>query len=320
MRTGAAAGHVGYYHEAVLFDSDEHLLAVVLPFLLGGVEAGEPTVVGFGGRHAELVRRALPAGSGVTFLPGGDVYARPTAAIRSYRNLLASYVADGAQQIRIVGELPPSALGSTWDWWARYESAINHAYDDFPLWSMCAYDTRIAPARVLADVERTHPRVARPDGSHVPTGVYTQPTSYLTESRPMLLDPVQRTAPVVELTDPTPAEARAAVYAADRGQLPADDVEDLVVAVSEMVTNALRHGLPPARLRLWSGADRIVATVSDGGDGPKDPFAGLLPATTGSAGGLGLWISHQTCNHVVLHRGPDGFTVRLTAGNPHFPV
>ncbi|WP_236647615.1 MULTISPECIES: MEDS domain-containing protein [Micromonospora] len=38
MRTGAAAGHVGYYHEALLFDSDEHLLAVVLPFLLGGVE------------------------------------------------------------------------------------------------------------------------------------------------------------------------------------------------------------------------------------------------------------------------------------------
>ena len=96
MRTGAAAGHVGYYHEAILFDSDEHLLAVVLPFLLGGIEAGEPAVVGLGERNAELVRQALPAGSGVTFLPGGDVYARPTAAIRSYRKLLASYVADGA--------------------------------------------------------------------------------------------------------------------------------------------------------------------------------------------------------------------------------
>ncbi|WP_406046070.1 sensor histidine kinase [Micromonospora sp. NBC_00898] len=320
MRTGAAAGHVGYYHEAILFDSDEHLLAVMLPFLLGGIEAGEPAVVGLGERNAELVRRALPADSGVTFLPGGDVYARPTAAIRSYRKLLASYVADGAAQIRIVGELPRTALGATWDWWARYESAINHAYDDFPLWSMCAYDTRVAPARVLADVARTHPRVARPDGSHVPTGVYTEPTSYLAEPRPMLPDPVQRTAPLVELTDPTPAQARAAVYAADRGQLPADDVEDLVVAVSEMVTNALRHGLPPARMRLWSGADRIVVTVSDGGNGPKDPFAGLLPATNGSSGGLGLWISHQSCNHVALHRGPDGFTVRLTAGNPHFPA
>ncbi|MDZ5445400.1 sensor histidine kinase [Micromonospora sp. 4G57] len=293
---------------------------MVLPFLLGGVEAGEPAVVGFGGRHAELVRQALPAGSGVTFLPGGTVYDRPTSAIRSYRKLLASFVADGAQQIRIVGELPSEALGSTWDWWARYESAVNHAYDDFPLWSMCAYDTRVTPPRVLTDVARTHPRVARPDGSHVPTGVYTEPTSYLAEPRPMLLDPVQRTVPVVELADPTPAQARAAVHAADRGQLPADDVEDLVVAVSEMVTNAQRHGLPPVSMRLWSGADRIVVTVSDGGDGPKDPFAGLLQATNGSPGGLGLWISHQSCSHVALHRGPDGFTVRLTAGNPDFPV
>ncbi|MFE9692495.1 anti-sigma factor RsbA family regulatory protein [Micromonospora sp. NPDC005806] len=320
MRTGAAAGHVGYFHEAVLFDSDEHLLAVVVPFLLGGVEAGEPAVVGLGERTGELVRRALPAGSGVTFLPDGDRYARPTAAIRSYRKLLAGYVAGGARQIRIVGAVPAVALGSTWDWWARYESAINHAYDDFPLWSMCAYDTRLAPPGVLADVACTHPRVARPDGSHVPTGVYTEPRSYLAAHRPMLLDPVQRAAPLLELTDPTPAEARAAVHAADRGQLPADDVDDLVVAVSEMVGNALRHGLPPIRMRLWSAPDRIVATVHDRGPGPADPYAGLLPASNGAVGGLGLWITHQSCNHVALYHDADGFTVRLTAGNPHFPV
>jgi anti-sigma regulatory factor (Ser/Thr protein kinase) len=320
MRTGAAAGYTGYFHEAILFDSEQHLLDVVVPFLLGGVAAGEPAVVGFGERNADLVRRALPADSGVTFLPGGDVYARPTGAIRAYRQLLSGYVADGAQQIRIVGELPPVALGATWDWWARYESAINHAYDDFPLWSMCAYDTRIAPARVLDDVTRTHPRVARPDGSHVPTGAYVEPRRWLAEPRPMLTDPVQRTAPVAELTDPTPAQARAAVYAADRGQLTADGLEDLVVAVSETVTNALRHGRPRVRVTMWGGDDRIVVAVRDTGPGPADPFAGLLPATNGSPGGLGLWISYQSCDHVALQRDPDGFTLRLTAGNPHFAV
>ncbi|MEU1686601.1 sensor histidine kinase [Micromonospora sp. NPDC005707] len=320
MRTGAAAGHVGYYHEAILYDSDEHLLAVVLPFLLGGVEAGEPTVVGFGGHNADLVRRALPAGAAVTFLPGGDLYARPTAAIRAYRKLLGSYVADGARQIRIVGELPPAVLGATWDWWARYESAINHAYDDFPLWSMCAYDTRSTAPGVLADVTRTHPRVALPDGSHVPTDVYTEPASYLAEHRLMRPDPVQGTAPTVELVDPTAAEARDAVRAAHRGQLPADHLDDLVVSVSEVVSNALRHGVPPVRMRLWSAPDRMVVTVHDRGPGPSDPYAGLLPAGNGAAGGLGLWISHQSCNHVALHRDADGFTVRLTAGNPYFPV
>ncbi|MEU8296404.1 sensor histidine kinase [Micromonospora sp. NPDC048909] len=316
MRTGAAAGHHGYLHEAIRYDSDDELLAVVVPFLLGGVEAGEPTFVSLGDRTGRLVRAALPVGSGVEFLPGGDVYARPTAAIRSYRELLAAQVAAGANQIRIIGELPRIALGATWDWWARYESAINHAYDDFPLWSMCAYDTRITPPAVLDEVARTHPRFATPDGGHPLSPTYLEPAVYLREHRAAPADPLQATPPLVELTDPTAAQARAAVHDADPGVLPADDLDDLVVAVSEIVTNALRHGRPPVRLRLWVGADRIVVTVSDGGDGPKDPFAGLLPAGNGATGGLGLWITYQSCNHVSLHRGGDGFTLRLIAGNP----
>ncbi|AVT29625.1 transcriptional regulator [Plantactinospora sp. BC1] len=317
MRTGAAAGHEGYYHEAVTYHSDDELLAVVLPFLLGGVSAGEPTVVSLGERTGALVRAALPAGSGVTFLPGGDLYARPAVAIRSYQRMLAGYVAEGARQIRIIGEVPRAALGATWDWWARYESAINHAYDSFPLWSMCAYDTRITPAPVLEDVLRTHPRVVTADGRR-PSETYTEPKAYLTEERAALPDPIQRTPPLVELVDPSPTRARQAVYQADSGVLPIEEVEDLVVAVSETVTNALRHGRPPVRFRLWAGVDRIVVAVSDEGGGPADPFAGLLPAADGGAGGLGLWITYQSCNHVSINRSPGAFTLRLTAGNPHF--
>ncbi|MEU4772521.1 sensor histidine kinase [Micromonospora sp. NPDC023644] len=317
MRTGAAAQHHGYYHEAVRYDTDDELLAVAVPFLLGGADAGEPTFVALGERTGDLVRAALPTGSPVEFLPGGDLYSRPAAAIRSYRELLAELVAAGAGQIRIIGEVPPASFRATWDWWARYESAINHAYDDFPLWSMCAYDTRITPPEVLADVARTHPRFATADGRHVPSPTWTPPTEYLRQCPRVVPDPLQARPPVVELTDPTAAEARAAVHKADQGQLPADDVEDLVVAVSEIVTNALRHGRPPVRLRVWAGDDRIVATVSDGGDGPGDPFCGLLPASGGAPGGLGLWITYQSCNHVTWQRDDGGFTLRLTAGHAY---
>ncbi|MEV4708816.1 sensor histidine kinase [Actinoplanes sp. NPDC049316] len=315
MRTGAAAGHTGYFHAAVQYASDEELLAVTVPFLLGGVAAGEPTFVSFGERTADLVRSALPRDSGVQFLTGGDVYARPTAAIRSYRNLLAEQVAAGAGQIRIIGEMPVSAFGSTWDWWARYESAINHAYDDFPLWSMCAYDARITPAAVLADVASTHPRYALPDGTHVDSAAYADPRTYLAEDRPPIPDPLQAGPATVELVGPTPGQARHAVHTADRGQLPAADVDDLVVAVSETVTNALRYGAPPVVLRVWSGADRIVVTVTDRGPGPKDPYAGLLPARDNAAGGRGLWITHQSCNHVAACGDDDGWTIRMIAGN-----
>ncbi|MGI5245926.1 anti-sigma factor RsbA family regulatory protein [Dactylosporangium sp. CA-139066] len=316
MRTGAAAGHTGYYHEAICYDTDEHLLAVVVPFLLGGVEAGEPTFVGFGERNAALVRAALPAGTPVTFLTGGEVYARPASAIRSYRSLLAEQVAAGAGQIRIVGELPREVLGATWDWWARYESAINHAYDEFPLWSMCAYDERVTPPNVLAEVARTHPRTARPHGRHELNPQYAPPEQFLLENRPPVPDPIMLDAPVAELLDPSPVQARDAVRAAKDGRVPELEVENLVLAVSEVVANARVYGRPVARMRLWTGADRMVVTVTDAGPGPKEPFAGLLPVVSLASAGLGLWIAHQVCAHVNMHRAPDGYTVRLTAGTP----
>ena len=80
--------------------------------------------------------------------------------------------------------------------------------------------------------------------------------------------------------------------------------------------NALIHGRPPVRFRLWSAPDRVVATVSDRGDGPADPFAGLLPVTDTCSAGLGLWLTHQLCSHVTLDTTDDGFTIRLIVGTP----
>jgi anti-sigma regulatory factor (Ser/Thr protein kinase) len=99
-------------------------------------------------------------------------------------------------------------------------------------------------------------------------------------------------------------------------QLDPTDIEHLVFAVSEAVTNALAHGRPPVRCRLWTAPDRAVATVTDRGDGPTDPFAGLLPVTDTSSAGLGLWLTHQLCSHVTLDT-TDGFTIRLVVGTPH---
>jgi anti-sigma regulatory factor (Ser/Thr protein kinase) len=306
----------GYDHEAIYYGSEDELLAVVVPFLRGGVEAGEPTVVSLDDEKAELVRAAVPESSKITFLTTDELYARPAVAIKAYRDLMAGYVAGGAPRIRILGEVPHAALESTWDWWARYESAVNYAYDEFPLWSMCGYDTRITPRHILDDVARTHPLVATPDGRHSPGGGYIEPPTFLGQSRPMTDYPIQHQLPLAELIDPTPPAVRRAVRDANRTTLPPGGIEDFLVAVSETVTNALRHGRPPVRVRIWTDPDQLVVTVHDHGAGPTDPFAGLQPAANRSTGGLGLWIAHQMCSHVAFAHDEDGFTIRLTATNP----
>ncbi|MEO6084504.1 MAG: MEDS domain-containing protein, partial [Umezawaea sp.] len=185
----------GHVHTATCYRSEADLLAVVVPFLQAGVEEGEPTLVSLDQPKADLLRAAVPGSSALTFLGMDEVYARPAVAIRSYRELLGGLVADGARRIRVVGEVPRSGLGPTWDWWARYESAVNHLYDEFPLWSICAYDTRVTPPHILDDVERTHPHLAHPDGRR-PTGDrYVDPLSYLATPRSLADHPLQRRAP-----------------------------------------------------------------------------------------------------------------------------
>ncbi|BCY10703.1 anti-sigma factor RsbA family regulatory protein [Actinoplanes sp. L3-i22] len=315
MRSGAAAGHSGYFHETAFYGSDEQFLAVIVPFFTDGLAAGEPVISTFAARNQELVRRAFGAGSGIEFLDGGEQYARPATAIRHYRKLFGEYTARGVHQIRVAGDVPHPGTGARWDWWARYEAAINHAYDDFPVWSICPYDTRTAPADVLAEVRRTHPHVADAH-RHAANPAFVDPVDFLRARSDTWRDPIEQGPPWLELVDPTPVRVRAAVTAAAAGSaLTRDDLNGLLVAVSEAVANGLLHGKPPVTVRAWAAPRRVVVTVTDAGEGPREPYAGLLPADRpAGSGGLGLWISHQMCGFVGLHRGPEGFTIRLVAG------
>jgi hypothetical protein len=279
-----------------------------------------------------------------------DRYDRPVSVMRSKRELFTAHLTDGASQIRVASEAPHPDVGGPWDGCARYEAAINRAYAEFPLWGLCADDTRITPGPVLDDVARTHPHLATVNGCWI-NPRYQDPAEFLPRRPPSQADPVKTASPpVIELMDPTPAAARDTVHTnmtrpdtvrpdtvrpdptvpstlqitapqaappqRDTPPLDPSDIQHLVVAVSEAVTNVVTHGRPPVRFRLWSTPDRIVATVTDRGDGPADPFAGLLPVSDTCSGGLGLWLTHQLCGHVTLDTTDDGFTIRFVVGTP----
>jgi anti-sigma regulatory factor (Ser/Thr protein kinase) len=118
------------------------------------------------------------------------------------------------------------------------------------------------------------------------------------------------------VTDPSPTAARAAVTKfAQHTELADAKLEDLVLAASEAVTNAIVHGRPPVVLRLWAQPGRVTVTVTDTGRGPADPFVGLLAPDTAQGRGLGLWISHQLVD-ITHRRHPHGGTIRMTATRP----
>jgi len=312
MRTGAARGQVGHFHEAGFYGSDAEFHDLIVPFAEEGITAGEPVVIGYDDRKSSLLRSWLSDPSAVEFISDQSLYANPAKAIATYRRLFEFHVAMGAGQIRIAGDVPHPGNGGRFEGWDRYESAVNTVWQDFPVWGRCLYDTTSAPAVVLDVVERTHPSIISPTGQRQASGRYQD--GPLFEGLPYVPDPLEDTTPLAELVNPAAAEARHTLGQIGRGRIPATTVQDLLIGVTEAVSNAQRHGRPPATVRIWATPRRILVTIHDTGHGPADRLTGLVPTPSTTPGhrlGLGLWVTHQLDLDVALRHTGDGFTVRL---------
>ena len=303
----------GRFHEAGFYRSDAEFGELIIPFVEEGVAAGQPVILGYDDRKASLLRSWLSDTDGVTFITGNTLYATPAMAIASYWKMFEGFTATGATQIRIAGDVPHEGNGSVFAGWDRYESAINTVWDRFPVWSRCLYDASTAPARVLDAAERTHPRIVLPSGRYRPSPRYQSAAEF--EPLPPDPDPLERSAPAIELADPSEGQVRHAVTGIADGQIPDAALQDLVIGASEAASNARRHGRPPVTVRIWSASGRVVVRVHDTGPGPGDPLAGLVPPSARPGLGTGLWVIHML-DHLepAMIRSTDGFTIRLTAG------
>jgi anti-sigma regulatory factor (Ser/Thr protein kinase) len=109
------------------------------------------------------------------------------------------------------------------------------------------------------------------------------------------------------------APARRAVSAiiATRGWSGLDRADDLILALSEIMTNSILHGKGRRELRVWTHSGTVTCEVSDGGDGPADPMISYRPPTTDAIGGRGLWIAQQLCDALAIARRGGTTVVRF---------
>ncbi|MFG2615780.1 ATP-binding protein [Streptomyces anulatus] len=86
-----------------------------------------------------------------------------------------------------------------------------------------------------------------------------------------------------------------------------DTADTVILIVSELVTNALRHGGDTYTLRLTAHPDLIEVAVDD--PSPKPPRM-RTPDLTGATGGFG-WrmVNHLARTTAVIHRPTGGKTV-----------
>lgn len=116
--------------------------------------------------------------------------------------------------------------------------------------------------------------------------------------------------------DHLPAVRRFTVAHARHRGVDEDVIGDLVIAVNEIATNAVRHGSPPAGLRIWTECDRVVAEIHDAGTWTPAAEPGTNPPPVGAEGGMGLWVARQICSAVRIDTGMTGTVVRLELSVP----
>jgi anti-sigma regulatory factor (Ser/Thr protein kinase) len=107
---------------------------------------------------------------------------------------------------------------------------------------------------------------------------------------------------------------RAVAEHAAREGLTGRRLEDFVLAVNEIVTNAVVHGGGHGRLRLWSHGGRLWCEVTDEGPGlPPGWMGGRRPPAGFEGGGRGLWLTRMLCDQITIVSGLRGTRVTFAA-------
>jgi serine/threonine-protein kinase RsbW len=112
---------------------------------------------------------------------------------------------------------------------------------------------------------------------------------------------------VTELRHAVASQAAKAGLAGDR-------LDGFVVAVNELLTNAVRHGGGTGHVALWREPGAVVCEVTDRGAGmPADRATPSVRPSPDAPGGWGLWLAAEMTDAIEVRTGDDGTAVRISA-------
>ncbi|MFE0591781.1 ATP-binding protein [Micromonospora echinospora] len=132
---------------------------------------------------------------------------------------------------------------------------------------------------------------------------------------PRTVVPIERSLLIAEAFDQAQVtELRHSVTScAHAAGLSGQRLDDFVLAVNELITNAVRHGGGQGWLRLWRAAGSVLCEVSDHGQGiSAQRLHDRRRPAPDTAGGWGLWLARELSDTMQVETGSAGTTVRIS--------
>jgi anti-sigma regulatory factor (Ser/Thr protein kinase) len=292
-------------HHGFVYESDDDYVARSVAFLREGLEAGEACIVANTRDAIALMRDALgPDAERVAYVDVSSTYTRPARAVAAYYGTFLEHLRT-ARSVRAVADFQVGPTPEEWDDWTAYEAITNVAYSHLPVWVVCTYDAGGLPDPVLEVAWRTHPEVLSDGG---------QANVHFEDPRELVRKLSPEPEPLPELRSFSTGEDLEAFRERLARELMAEKVPqakalDMLVAGTEIASNALRHGGGIEEVRVGRAYGRFVCEVADRGSGFDDPLAGYLAPREGA--GTGLWITRQLAWRLEFFNAPQGFSARI---------
>ena len=294
-------------HNAFVYESQDEYVTRSAAFLREGLEAGEGAIVANTRPGLAAMREALgPDAAQVTFVDVSSAYTRPARMLAAHNKVMAEQLRK-TTSLRGVADVLYGPDPGEWDLWTGYEAVINRCFGHLPAWVVCTYNMNGLPDPVLDGVWRTHPEVVAGD-KWTTSDRYEQPDQLLRRITP-LPESLSELRSIPFGRDPEQFRERLA------RELLAENVAeakvlDMLLAATEIATNAIVHGGGVEEVRVGRADGRFVCEIIDRGPGFDDPAAGYLAPRAGV--GSGLWVARQLTWQIDFFESPRGFTARIS--------
>lgn len=299
-------------HRALMYESRREYMLTSVPYLRAGRRAGDAVVVVSAPPVAAALREQLgpETAAAIEFIDAAEWFRGPMHALASCHDrargdwwprgrlrLLAEPVWDGRTPLETRE-------------WKRHDALLNVVFAGTPTMIMCAYDAAALPGHVLDDAARTHPELARPDGT-ARAEEFTDPAAFCAECDAAPLPPPPSTAARRSFATGGLPGLRSFLSAeAARCGLPEERTLPFVLAVNEVATGIVRDGGGHGSLWVWAEGGELVCDVTDPARVLTDPFPGYEPP--GAAGHhAAMWAVRRLCHLVEIRPGPHGTRIRL---------
>jgi anti-sigma regulatory factor (Ser/Thr protein kinase) len=301
-----------FRHEALLYAGDDDFVTSTGSFIRDGLTNDEPTLVVVSAKKIGMLKDSLGRDAqAVLFADMNNVGLNPARIIPAWRDFVAEHGVDG-RRLRGIGEpiwkgRGPAELVES----QRHEALLNVAFAGGQAWYLlCPYDTESLEPEVVEEAFRSHPFT-----SHSSNGKAESPhyVGLEVESVPFnvpLPEPLGEPPEFTFQAGPMGGLRRLVAWHALDAGLNSAKTSDLVLAVTEVAGNSLKHGGGEGVLRIWQDPATLYCEVRDNGY-IRQPLVGREKPSLDTESGRGLWLVNQLCDLVQVRTNESGSVVRL---------